>query len=264
MGLQDTLLGTPGQTQVHQAAGTKPPGYGFARDFFNQLMGIANNNPYPTYQGQLDPGMSPTLQNAMRGAQGFQQSSMPEIMGGVNGALGGMMSPGYINPQWRLQGGFNSPFSSSFSPDTKIFNGNPMSSYFGLKPQGGGNPFEQQSGGPQSMNGGGLQGSMPPPQGGGGGGFPQLSFGGQGGLTSMNGGGLQGSMPGGMGMGGAMPPPPGPKFPGGPQMGGGGWASTGGEMPYGGGPMPGPPQDTTYTSNATPMPKAPWAPGSWR
>ena len=96
MGITDTVFGTPGQTQVHQTAGSKPPGFNFARDFFNSLGGIAQN-PYPTYQGQIDPGLSPTLQNLMRQAQGYSQAGPPEIMAGVQGSLGRFMNPSFMN-----------------------------------------------------------------------------------------------------------------------------------------------------------------------
>lgn len=121
MGITDTVFGTPGQTQVHQTAGSKPPGFNFARDFFNSLGGIAQN-PYPTYQGQIDPGLSPTLQSLMRQVQGYSQSAPPEIMAGVQGSLGRFMNPSFMNPVARMQQG-GAPDYFNQNPNQTVWNG---------------------------------------------------------------------------------------------------------------------------------------------
>lgn len=120
MGLNDTVFGSPGQTQVHQTAGSKPPGFNFARDFFNSLGGIAQN-PYPTYQGQLDPGLSPSMQNILRQAQGYAQSGPPEILAGVQGSLGRFMNPNFTNPAARFGQGVPDYFNQN--PNQTVYNG---------------------------------------------------------------------------------------------------------------------------------------------
>lgn len=100
MGLTDTVFGTPGTTQVHQAPGTpgtRPPGYKFAQWLFSQLPQLMNT-PFPTYQGKLDPGLSPTLQDLIRRSQGYASSAPPEILAGVQGSLARFMNPSTINP----------------------------------------------------------------------------------------------------------------------------------------------------------------------
>lgn len=123
MGLTDTVFGTPGQTQINQGkGGAADPGYQFAKWLFNQLPGIANS-PYPTYGGQLDPGMSPTLQDAIRRAQGYAQSGPPEIMQGVQGLLGQFMSPNFYNPFNSMFGG--APNYGGVDPNARTFGGTP-------------------------------------------------------------------------------------------------------------------------------------------
>lgn len=108
------FFGSPGTTNIVQTAGTpavKPPGYRFASWLASQLPGLMNT-PFPTYQGQLDPGLSPTMQDAIRRAQGYGQSSPPEILAGVQGVLGRFMNPTYRNPWHALfnaNGGSGSP-----------------------------------------------------------------------------------------------------------------------------------------------------------
>src|SRR5262245_15383379 len=95
-----SFWGSPGTTQVIQTRGTsavRPPMFDFARWLGSQLPGLMNK-PFPTYQGRLDPGLSPTLQRVIRGAQGYNESSPPEILGGVQGSIGRFMSPTFINP----------------------------------------------------------------------------------------------------------------------------------------------------------------------
>ncbi len=120
MSLTSAVFGTPGTTTTNQAPGTRPPGYQYARDFFGSL-GDISSNPFPTYQGQLDPGLSPTLQNLLRQAQGYSQSSAPEILSGVNGSLGNFMNPSFANPQARFSGGAPDYFNQN--PNQTAYNG---------------------------------------------------------------------------------------------------------------------------------------------
>lgn len=128
MGLTDTFFGSPGQTTIHQAPGTKPPGFGFAKDFFNSLMALSRQ-PYPTYPGQLDPGLSPTMQSLLRQAQGYSQAGPPEILAGVQGSLGRFMNPSFINPAARVPMGYQGFFSPN--PSVRGFNGQPFGNFAG-------------------------------------------------------------------------------------------------------------------------------------
>lgn len=95
-----SFWGDPGTTQIIQTPGTaaaKPPGFQFAQWLFKQLPALMNT-PFPTYGGSLDPGLSPTMQDTIRRAQGYAQSSQPEILAGVRGSLGRFMSPSFVNP----------------------------------------------------------------------------------------------------------------------------------------------------------------------
>lgn len=169
MGLNETVFGSPGQTQVHQTAGSKPPGFNFARDFFNSLGGIAQN-PYPTYQGQLDPGLSPSMQNILRQAQGYAQSGPPEILAGVQGSLGRFMNPNFTNPAARIGQGVPDYFNQN--PNQTVFNGatpGGLQGVFGAAgPAGMGGPKPAQTG-PSTGTIGGQPG-----QPGGGGGQPPM------------------------------------------------------------------------------------------
>lgn len=169
MGLTDTVFGTPGTTTTQQAPGTKPPGYQFARDFYGSL-GQITSNPFPTYQGNLDPGLSPTLQGLLRQAQGYAQSGPPEILAGVQGSLGQYMNPSFANPVTRMQ--FGAPDYFNQNPNQTVYNGGTVnglagvfgqtgSSMPGAPPQPGANSpgMQRMSGQPFMMN----QGQGTPP-----------------------------------------------------------------------------------------------------
>lgn len=155
MSLTDTVFGSPGTTTVAQAPGTKPPGYQFARDFFNSL-GNITSNPFPTYQGQLDPGLSPTLQNLMRMAQGYAQSGPPEILAGVQGSLGQFMNPSYANPVARFQ--FGAPDYFNQDPNQTVFNGGTVNGLAGVFGQTGSSMPGTEVQGQSQM---GMQGGYP-------------------------------------------------------------------------------------------------------
>lgn len=160
MGLNETVFGSPGQTQVHQTAGSKPPGFNFARDFFNSLGGIAQN-PYPTYQGQLDPGLSPTMQNVLRQAQGYAQSGPPEILAGVQGSLGRFMNPNFTNTAARFGQGYPDYFNQN--PNQTVYNGGApggLQGVFGAQgPAGMGGPKPPDTSPTGAV---GFNGSAPP------------------------------------------------------------------------------------------------------
>lgn len=152
MGLTDKVFGTPGTTTVHQAGGTKDPGYDFAKQFFN-FLGSIMGTQYPTFKGSIDPGLSPTMQDTLRRAQGYAASSPAEILQGVQGSIGRFMSPSFLNPANALFGNFGgAPNYFGVDPNQRIYGGGPASS-MGWDP-----------------NMGGMGGGM-----GGGGGMPSVS-----------------------------------------------------------------------------------------
>jgi hypothetical protein len=244
MGFQETVLGTPGQAQVHQAAGTKPPGFGMARDVYATLMRLMESGtPFPTYQGNLDPGLSPTLQNSLRMAQGYAGSSPQEALAGVNGSIGRFMNPNYSNPS-----------------------GSPGQGLGGSMPSGGGGPTPpwapSSQGGPQmgrggqrpGMSGGGMT-PPPMPQGGGG-----MSMGGMMGPNvpaKPPGGFVGGAGGGGWGAPGGQSNQSPPWAPPQPQGGGPGMDfKGGGRFPLGGGGQPPPytgPPNLPYGNDGRPM-----------
>lgn len=133
-----SLLGTQGGTQVFQApgtAGTRPPGYKFAQWLASQLPALMNT-PFPTYQGNLDPGLSPTLQDVIRRSQGYAQSSPPEILQGVQGSLMHMMNPNFINP-WNSLFRGGAPAGTIGAPAPPPMGGPPPMP--GMSGMGGGN-----------------------------------------------------------------------------------------------------------------------------
>ena len=80
MGLIDDILniirGQPPQQGYIQQPPLLPPLYNQVSNWgpmFNQLWGQA----LPSYQGQIDPGLSPTLQNLIRMTQGYATSPAP-------------------------------------------------------------------------------------------------------------------------------------------------------------------------------------------
>ena len=115
MGLADTLLGTPGTTTVGQTPSLRPPGYQQAGQIFNWLLGLTNQ-PFPTYQGQVDPGLSPTMQDLIRRSQGYASAGPSEFLQGVQGRLGQFMNPNFLNPQTRIFGGATDYSGASTSP----------------------------------------------------------------------------------------------------------------------------------------------------
>lgn len=115
MGFTDAAFGTPGQTQVHQTAGTRPPGYNAAQQIFNMLLGLSGT-PYPSYQGQIDPGLSPTMRNLLQKSQGYASAGAPEILQGVQGVLGRYMNPNFLNPIPRIYGGATDYANAGSSP----------------------------------------------------------------------------------------------------------------------------------------------------
>lgn len=86
------MSGSSPQAQPVQLSPTiapKPsPFYGFAKEFGNSYLPQLLNTPYPSYGGQLDPGLSPTMQNVIRGAQSYASSPFPRSLEQASGTLG--------------------------------------------------------------------------------------------------------------------------------------------------------------------------------
>lgn len=225
MGVTDTVFGTPPQTSVQFAPGFKAPGFGMARSLADYLTGLIGQ-PGPEYQGQLDPGLSPTLANLGQMMQGYATSPAPYIMGQAAGTLGKFMNPSWGNAQTSLA-----------SPGPSFFGGANPGGRPGVMPGATPLPYSPGSmpgaptnygppmpGGPQIPPG--LAGALPGAMGGHSGPFPGMPSVFQSGplqalLASLSGGGLQ-FQPGGPLMapgspvGGAKPLPgnkPGPQKP---------------------------------------------------
>lgn len=134
----------------------KPAGYGFAEEFFNYLRTLIGQ-PLPTYPGQIDPGLSPTLGRLGQMVQTYSTSPLPAILGQAQGTLGKFMNPSFQNPTARMQMGAPSYFG--FNAGQNTFGGRPMGNFsqMGMTGPGGG-------GMPPTMGGGPPQ--APPGQGG--------------------------------------------------------------------------------------------------
>lgn len=108
---------TPIQLQAPRPP--KPsPFYNFAQAFANQVLPDLMNRQKPSYQGQVDPGLSPTMQNVIRGAQTFSQSPVPNSLEQASGTLGAFQNfdklPGsdfeyQMDPSHQAMYGFQQP-----------------------------------------------------------------------------------------------------------------------------------------------------------
>ena len=112
MGLNDFLYGTPPQTGIYQAPSMRSPLHGFGRamsDYLTSLIGAAP----PTYQGRLDPGMSPTMQMLAQMLQGRAMRVPQAVAGAANGLPGGYQAafrpPPAFDPASMYQFAFRPP-----------------------------------------------------------------------------------------------------------------------------------------------------------
>lgn len=110
MGINDFVFGSPPTTSVGTVPGFRAPGYGFAGNLSSYLQGLIGT-PAPSYSGQIDPGMSPTMQMLGRMTQGYSASPAPQIMGQVAGTLGRYMNPTYGSPIEALHRTLDNPFA---------------------------------------------------------------------------------------------------------------------------------------------------------
>ena len=170
-----SLTGSPPTYQF-----VKPPSWDYASILYQYLAGLMNQ-PAPTYPGNIDPGMSPTMGSLGQMTQTYSTSPLPAILGQAQGTLGRFMSPSFANPVARMQ--FGAPSYFGFNPGQKMYGGSTMGGFPSLGMSG---PMGQGGG---MFPGMGMPPGMMPP----------------------------GMMPPGMMPPGMMPPGMGPpQFPGGP------------------------------------------------
>src|SRR5262245_32780210 len=97
MGFLDDILGAiqgrPPQQGLYFPDTVLPPLYNWMSGAGNWLNSLLNT-PFPSYPGNIDPGMSPTMQNYMRMAQGYGMSPINSALQGSQGALGRYSMPG--------------------------------------------------------------------------------------------------------------------------------------------------------------------------
>ena len=132
------MAGTPPQTQVHQGAGGgtgASPGFDWAKGFFSSLPGVFAQQYPSAYPGQLDPGLSPTMQQVLRQAQGFASQGPSSNLQGIQGTLGSFMSPNFINPQLRATQGYPDYYHTD--PNAPTFGGGTVGQLQGWNPMTG-------------------------------------------------------------------------------------------------------------------------------
>jgi hypothetical protein len=137
--------GEGGTTSVTYPDPIYPPGWDFSNSFFNTIMPQLMGGAQPTYPGNVDPGLSETMQTAIRMAQGYAQSPAPYSLGQAGGTLGAYMNPQMAGAGWGTS--------------------QPRPSYMQMPPNPGGqaqgsyNPWANAS--PQQSYGYGTSGQQP-------------------------------------------------------------------------------------------------------
>jgi hypothetical protein len=132
------MAGTPPQTQVHQGAGGgtgASPGFDWAKGFFSSLPGVFAQQYPSAYPGQLDPGLSPTMQQIIRQAQGYASQGPSSNLQGIQGTLGSFMSPNFINPQLRTTQGYPDYYGTN--PNAPAYGGGTVGQIPGFNPMTG-------------------------------------------------------------------------------------------------------------------------------
>lgn len=84
----------PSQNLIKLPGAPPPANFDFAKGIFNQYLPKLVGDPLPSYKGSIDPGLSPTMQAALTGAQNFSMSPLPGVMGQSAGLLGKFMGGG--------------------------------------------------------------------------------------------------------------------------------------------------------------------------
>lgn len=154
----------------------KPPSWNFADVLYKYLAGLIGQ-PAPTYPGNIDPGMSPSMGSLGQMIQTYATSPLPAILGQAQGTLGRFMSPSFANPVARMQ--FGAPSYYGFNPQQTLYGGATMGGFptLGMSgPMGMGGGMFPGMGGPPGMGPGGPPGMGPGmPPGMGPGGPPRMS-----------------------------------------------------------------------------------------
>lgn len=134
---------SPKATPIQLSPGAPPrppPGYGAAKSWFEQIFPQLWNMPLPSYQGNPDPGLSPTMQNLIRGAQTYSQSPFPQSLEQASGTLGafqnfdklpGASRPYEFDPSHQKMYQFQNPHL----PDPRQGQGPPPNYGFNPQPQ---------------------------------------------------------------------------------------------------------------------------------
>ena len=209
------LKGEPGSTETTYPPPTMPPNFNFGEGFWNLFAPALMTGAMPTFPGQIDPGLSPSVQAAMMNAQAYGESPIPYSVGQAAGSLGPMMA--MSQDPFSQQHGMSSGVHGALNPFSNTsFNvgqpGQQAPNFFNLpQPQrmspypGSSSPWNMQQPGPPGGGGGGMGGPGP--------GMMQQMMQrmqqGQGGMGSrgmMGPGSMGGGMPGMGGGGGMMPP----------------------------------------------------------
>ncbi|MHC4178111.1 MAG: hypothetical protein ACYSWU_11430 [Planctomycetota bacterium] len=97
---KDLFGGSPAQTSTTYPPPIFPPGYDFAKSFWGMIAPSLLGGTYPTYPNNVDPGLSPSMQTAIRMAQGYANSPAPYAMGQAGGTLGAFMNPQMAGAGW--------------------------------------------------------------------------------------------------------------------------------------------------------------------
>lgn len=163
MSLSSLFTGTPNTYGVGVTASMRPPMFSFAKALGQYLQSLIGQ-PMPQYPGQLDPGMSPTMQMLGKMAQQYAGSGAPPIMGAAANSLNRFMNPSFTNPVARIGGG--SPGYAPVNMGQSMWGGAPTSSLydqFQLPPS---YQLPQAPGGDYGymLNKGGQQGGFDPNQ----------------------------------------------------------------------------------------------------
>lgn len=168
-----TFTGSPPTYDILQIPGTpsmRPPMFDFAKNFGDYLMQLIGQ-PAPSYGGQIDPGMSPTMQMMGVLSQMYANSPLPAVFGQAHGSLSSFMNPKFANPTARMQAGAPSYFGNQYGPGQQVPGGQSLSQlpyaggmkpYQGFSPQGMTGP-SRWPGGPPMPWPGGAPGASPTP-----------------------------------------------------------------------------------------------------
>lgn len=148
-------------TNVHYPAPIFPPQWDFAKSFWGMMAPMLMGGTMPTFPNNVDPGLSPTMQQAIQMAQGYAASPAPYSMGQAGSTLGAFMNPQMASAGWGVNQG-----RPGYMPMPGMPQGYPQGPY---------NPWaaadQTYGGGGQFMGGGGQTGMGNP--------YARMNMGGQ-------------------------------------------------------------------------------------